>query len=74
MLPQGLSVSIIETIKRIRQSQKMVNLYCWRTNSGAEVDLLTEHAGALIGAYEIKWSRTIDTAHLSGLRSFQKDY
>ncbi len=65
---------IIETLKWIRQSQKMVNLYYWRTNSGAEVDLLTEHAGVLTGAYEIKWSRTVDTAHLSGLRSFQKDY
>jgi predicted AAA+ superfamily ATPase len=65
---------IIETLKWIRQSQKMVNLYYWRTNSGAEVDLLTEQAGVLTGAYEIKWSHTVDTAHLSGLRSFQKDY
>jgi len=38
------------------------------------VDLLTEHAGVLTGAYEIKWSGSIDTAHLTGLRSFQKDH
>ena len=65
---------VIETLKWIRQSQKMVNLYYWRTNAGAEVDLLTEHAGTLTGAYEIKWSHTVDTKHLSGLKSFQNDY
>lgn len=65
---------IIETFKWTRTSQKMVNLYYWRTNAGAEVDLLTEHAGVLTGAYEIKWSGSIDTAHLTGLRSFQKDH
>jgi len=65
---------IMETFKWIRQSQKMVNLYYWRTNSGAEVDLLTEHSGVLTGAYEIKWSKTIDSSQLTGLRSFQQDY
>jgi uncharacterized protein len=65
---------VMETLKWIRQSQKMVNLYYWRTNSGAEVDLLTEHSGVLTGAYEIKWSRTIDASQLTGLRSFQQDY
>jgi predicted AAA+ superfamily ATPase len=65
---------IIETLKTIKTSGKMVNLYYWRTNSGAEVDLLTEHAGVLTGAYEIKWSSTVDTAQLTGLKSFQKDY
>jgi len=65
---------ITETLKWIRTSQKMVNLYYWRTNSGAEVDLLTERAGTLTGAYEIKWSRTIDRSQLTGLRSFQQDY
>ena len=65
---------IIETIKRIKTSQKLVNLYYWRTNTGAEVDLLTEQSGKLTGAYEIKWSRTISTAQLTGLKSFQQDY
>lgn len=65
---------IIETVKWIRQSRKMMNIYYWRTNSGAEVDLLTEQSGKLTGAYEIKWSRKIDTAQLTGLRSFQQDY
>lgn len=65
---------IIETLKTIRTSGRMINLYYWRTNSGAEVDLLTEQSGALTGAYEIKWSKTIAASQLTGLRSFQQDY
>lgn len=65
---------IMETIKLIKTSQKMTNLYYWRTNTGAEVDLLIEQSGKPTGAYEIKWSRTITTAHLTGLKSFQEDY
>ncbi|MBM4147043.1 MAG: ATP-binding protein [Nitrospira sp.] len=65
---------IIETMKRIKTSQKLTNLYYWRTNTGAEVDLLMEQSGKLTGAYEIKWSRTITTAQLTGLKSFQQDY
>jgi len=65
---------IVETIKRIKTSQKLINLYYWRTNTGAEVDLLMEQSGKLTGAYEIKWSRTITTAQLTGLKSFQQDY
>lgn len=65
---------ITETIKLIKTSQKMTNLYYWRTNTGAEVDLLIEQSGKPTGAYEIKWSRTITTAHLTGLKSFQEDY
>ena len=65
---------IIETIKRIKTSQKLTNLYYWRTNTGAEVDLLIEQSGKLTGAYEIKWSKTITTAQLTGLKSFQQDY
>lgn len=65
---------IIETIKWIRTSQKMINLYYWRTNTGAEVDLLMERSGKLSGAYEIKWSKTVTTAQITGLKSFQKDH
>ncbi|RJQ51234.1 MAG: ATP-binding protein [Nitrospiraceae bacterium] len=65
---------IMETIKWIRASQKIINLYYWRTNTGAEVDLLMERSGRLTGAYEIKWSRIVTTAQLTGLKSFQEDY
>jgi len=64
---------VIETIKWIKTSQKMIDLYYWRTNTGAEVDLLMERSGKLIGAYEIKWSKTVTTAQLTGLKSFQED-
>ena len=43
-------------------SQKMINLYYWRTNTGAEVDLIIEQSGKLTGAYEIKWSKTPHSA------------
>lgn len=65
---------VIETIKWIKMSQKMINMYYWRTNTGAEVDLLIEQSGKLAGAYEIKWSKTITTSQLTGLKSFQEDY
>jgi predicted AAA+ superfamily ATPase len=65
---------IVETIKWIKMSQKVINLYYWHTNTGAEVDLIMEQSGKLTGAYEIKWSKTITTAQLTGLKSFQEDY
>lgn len=65
---------VVETIKWIMSSQKMIRLYYWRTNTGAEVDLLLEQEGKLTGAYEIKWSKTITAAQLTGLKSFQQDY
>ncbi|TAN44348.1 MAG: ATP-binding protein [Nitrospirae bacterium] len=65
---------IIETMKSIKTSQKMTNLYYWRTNTGAEVDLLVEQSGKLTGAYEIKWSKTVTTAQITGLKSFQQDH
>lgn len=45
-------------------------LFHWRTNHGAEVDLLVERHGELKAAIEIKTSRQISGADLTGLRSF----
>lgn len=45
-------------------------LYYWRTNHGAEVDLIFERHGKLRLAAEIKSGRTVSSADLSGLRSF----
>lgn len=45
-------------------------LFYWRTNHGAEVDLLIERHGRLRLAAEIKSGRTVSSADLSGLRSF----
>lgn len=65
---------VMETLKWIKTAQKTVNLYYWRTNTGAEVDLLLEQHGIITGAYEVKWSRTVSAAQLTGLKSFQEDH
>jgi predicted AAA+ superfamily ATPase len=48
-------------------------LYYWRTNHGAEVDLLLCRGNTILAALEIKSSRHIAMETLSGLRSFLKD-
>jgi predicted AAA+ superfamily ATPase len=45
-------------------------LYYWRTNHGAEVDLLFERHGRLRLAAEIKAKRQVVGADIEGLRSF----
>ena len=47
-----------------------MRLYYWRTNHGAEVDLLFERHGRLCLAVEIKAKKRVVGADLSGLRSF----
>lgn len=49
------------------------SLYFWRTNNGAEVDLLIELNGALWAAVEFKSRLTVSSADCSGLRSFRSD-
>jgi len=48
-------------------------LHYWRTNHGAEVDLLVCKGRRILFAVEIKSSRHISTESLSGLRSFMQD-
>lgn len=61
----------------ITQIQAMISykrldyqLYYWRTNNGAEVDLLICKGTRILYALEIKSSRTIVKEKLSGLKSF----
>lgn len=49
-------------------------LYFWRTNTGAEVDLLVERHGRLRMAIEVKARATVATADLSGLRAFAAEH
>ena len=49
-------------------------LYYWRTNNGAEVDLLIEAHGDLAAAIEFKSRSTVSGADLSGLRCFREDH
>ena len=44
------------------------------TNHGAEVDLLIERHGKIMGCFEIKAASTISGAHLSGIRAFQEEH
>jgi uncharacterized protein len=64
---------VCETFRRVKYTQSNAQLYYWRTNTGSEVDLLIEKNKKIIAAFEIKFSRTITSTHLSGLRSFMED-
>jgi len=65
---------ILETYRLLHYRQSETCLYFWRTNHGAEVDLVIEKYGKIIGAFEIKSQSHITGAHLTGLRSFRSEY
>ena len=48
-------------------------LFYWRTNTGAEVDLLICRGQSILAAIEIKSSRQLGKEPLTGLRSFRSD-
>ncbi len=64
---------ILETYRALYYQKSEANLYFWRTNHGAEVDLLIEKHGKIMGAFEIKFTPNIDGSHLSGLRAFREE-
>ncbi len=61
---------VLECRRAIEYSQSEARLFYWRTNVGAEVDLLIEKHGRLRFAAEIKFKQQIVAADCSGLRSF----
>ena len=63
---------ILETFRLLNYLRSEASLYFWRTNHGAEVDLLIEKHGKVIGAYEIKAVTNVGGNHLSGLRAFRQ--
>jgi predicted AAA+ superfamily ATPase len=65
---------VLETLRMRSYLRSEARLFFWRTNAGAEVDLLVEKDGKLRGAFEIKASRRIAGADLSGLRAFYADH
>jgi predicted AAA+ superfamily ATPase len=65
---------VLETLRMRSYLRSEARLFFWRTNAGAEVDLLIEWDGRLRGAFEIKASRRIAGADLSGLRAFHDDH
>ena len=65
---------VLETHRLLNYLQSEAAIYFWRTNHGAEVDLLIEKHGNLIGAFEIKSTTQVTGSHLSGLRSFRQEH
>ena len=65
---------ILETFRMLHYLQSEAAMYFWRTNHGAEVDLIIEKHGRLVGAFEIKAATQVTGHHLSSLRSFRKEY
>jgi len=65
---------VLETYRMLHYLQSDSSLFFWRTNHGAEVDLLIERHGRLQAAIEIKSTAHVAGKHLSGLRSLAKDH
>ena len=65
---------ILEAHRLLSYARSDAALYFWRTNHGAEVDLLVERHGKILAAIEIKCSGNISGAPLSGLRAFREEH
>lgn len=63
-----------QLIALVHYQRRDVQFYYWRTNQGAEVDLLLCRGIEILAALEIKSSRNINMQNLSGLRSFRKSH
>jgi uncharacterized protein len=61
---------VLECARILDYSGSEARLFFWRTNHGAEVDLLVEKHGKLRLAGEVKAKKTVAGADLTGLRAF----
>lgn len=50
-----------------------LNIYYWRTSTGTEVDFII-YGKDFLYAFEVKHASVLRSGHLTGLRSFKKDY
>lgn len=64
---------ILEAYRYIQYSASESRLFYWRTNTGAEVDLLIERHGKLEDAFEFKSAPEVGGDDFSGLRAFRSD-
>lgn len=64
---------VLETKRKLSYAQSEAEIFFWRTNHGAEVDLLLAKHNEIIAAIEIKSASQIDSANLSGLRAFKQE-
>ncbi len=63
----------VQEVNRVNDyGDKDFRLSFWRTSHGAEVDLLVERAGKILGAFECKSTPNISAADLTGLRAFSE--
>ena len=65
---------VLECRRLLDYAGSEARLFFWRTNHGAEVDLLVEKHGRLLAAVEIKATRKVTGADLKGLRSFADEH
>ncbi len=68
---EGWIITQLEAQTRLLDTP--LQLYYWRTNAGAEVDLVLEN-GTRLFAIEIKATSQIQSADLRGLKQFLEDY
>lgn len=64
---------ILETHRLLKYLCSEARIYYWRTNTGAEVDLVIERHGKLQAAFEIKAKKQVGGNDFSGFRSFHDD-
>jgi predicted AAA+ superfamily ATPase len=64
---------VLELHRYLHYTRSETRIFFWRTNTGAEVDLVLERHGELIGAFEIKSATEVSGNDFSGLRAFRND-
>lgn len=66
---------VIQEVRRINDYfRKRFKLYFWRTDAGAEVDLLICRSTKILLAVECKASAQVNKRDLSGLKAFKQEY
>ncbi|MBN1962205.1 MAG: DUF4143 domain-containing protein [Deltaproteobacteria bacterium] len=65
---------ILEVFRKLNYMRDESKLFYWRTNHGAEVDLLIEKHGEIRLAIEIKTNSRLGGRDLSGLRAFANEH
>jgi uncharacterized protein len=65
----------VQEVHRLNDyGDKDFKLSFWRTSHGAEVDLIVERAGKILGAFECKSSAAVSAADLTGLKAFSETH
>ncbi len=64
---------VLELHRYLHYGLSEARIFFWRTNTGAEADLVLERHGELIGAFEIKSATEVSGSDFSGLRAFRND-